>query len=60
MEKRNSSGVVKRYSKMKKPKTINEIKNEEYWKGYKDGKNSALKHNIILLKSQLEEGEQKQ
>ena len=45
---------------MTKPKTIKEIKKEEYWKGYEDGKNNALKHNIILLKSQLEEGEQKQ
>ena len=26
---------------------------EIYWKGFEDGKESSLKHNIILMKSQL-------
>ena len=26
----------------------------QYWKGFKDGMTNSLKHNICLLKSQLE------
>jgi len=26
---------------------------EVYWKGFEDGKKNSLKHNIVLMKSQL-------
>lgn len=28
---------------------------EMYWKGFEDGKRNSLKHNLILIKSQLKE-----
>lgn len=30
-----------------------EREKEIYWKGYEEGKNNSLKHNIILMKNQL-------
>ena len=30
-----------------------EKEKEIYWKGFEDGKSNSLKHNIILMKSQL-------